>query len=515
MDRLLPLLTLGGAFAVVLLQLRMRWPGWLGLPLALLAIRLALDVGTSAWAHDPTESSGALARGALPGEVNPATLLILTFYGALVVGLLLVRVLRTSAPVPTGARVADVDEATVDRCWRASVAVFSAGAVLNVVSLAFLLRSGSVGDLARRSAYTDLDALSNPLYQGARVLSTAMFVGSLGMVLFGTRSSRRRRTAGLIGATTYIMVQSMLGGRGATISGLITLALVWNYGVQRMRARDGVRFLLVGALAFVYIYAVRFDFTDPSAALGNTVGDVLSADRIDDTAFMLREVPDVLPHSGLGPILAGVSHAYPGVPLPGARNTWSIIVDRYYDGVNPQQGIGGSNFSTAGELYLVGGLRAVVLGGLLVGLAAGVFFEWQRRNRRNPFVLLLASLVVLALFDGASGRLWYALGGLAVGAYVPIAAIAGLSLRPLVLRRLYLLIIHSALTLYLTFLFVRGFAGAQSAIVGLGISVLSTGLKLSVLGLMAAVYISGIRIIQRAGAPFVSEESLRSKVART
>jgi hypothetical protein len=167
--------------------------------------------------------------------------------------------------------------------------------------------------------------------------------------------------------------------------------------------------------------------------------------------LILRLVPEHIPYAGLGPTLAGFSHAIPGIPVSGATNVWNILVDYLYGGKNPMAGIGGSNLATAAEFYLSFGLSGVVVMGFIAGVVFGALFEWQRRQRQNPFLLLLTALVIGNFYGGITSRMPDAIAGIVVSEYLPIVLLAALSLRHKRAGHEILLLAYGVVASYLTF----------------------------------------------------------------
>lgn len=481
----------GGAAILLLLLSRSQWPRWMGAPLMILVARAAIDVGFSVvpgFGHaGPTPFVGVPDER----ETLHAIGLILLCYASIGAGLLAAKGFNRSGTRSIHVGPVMMPLSVQARAWRASTTVFLFGSAMSLISMIFLIAGGSsVLDLAKRTAYVDPAALSNLSYNLARLLSSAMLVGGLAMILFA-RGAASRRVAFLAVFLTGVS-EAILGGRSQAVTVIVGLLLAAAWTRGRFRVSTIAWGFVATMLLLSYLYTARFESTSQSEVATGIVEDVTTTRRVDEMAFILRQVPQAIPHTEWSPVIAGFSHTLPTLGLPGAENMWQTVVRTYFRGRNPSAGIGGFTFPTAAEFYLSFGTLGIVGLGLGFGLLFGLLFEWQRKRLSNPFVALVTILFFLAFFGGVTARMSAAVGGLATGFLVPAFLIAALALRSSLSDRT-LIAAYGAVLSLLAYVLVNGGPYPQGAL----LSALAKGFTMAAL---LGLYFWGFLLVSRSGS---------------
>lgn len=439
--------------------MRSRWPGWVGMPLFILAALATRDLGVSPMVLRVIASRFDLARifGQFSSqEALAAYRLMLLCYLSIAAGLVLARVvggrmgeIRSAPPEGRSPRESD-------RAWRVSFGVMAIGLAAHLAVIAFLVPSvGLLGIAAHRAVYTAVGVLENPLFGYSRLLSTLMEFGALGMVLFAGRNRTRLRL-GIAADVLFMAIEALYGGRGRVILSMAALLLVIHHGVRRLRLRDVVRVSVYAVAGLAFITVVRMRAATAGEIFQNLLISVSSSgySQINNTAFVMRTYPGIAPFTGAWNAVGSVARFLPGLSVPGTDTLWGHLIDVYYGGQNPIRGIGGVNFSTAAEFYSWGGLGHVVLFGILGGLGYGAFFEWQRHEPANRFLMLLSILIVAeSFFGGVQSRMPDSFGSIGF-ILVPVGLMAALT-RLRQFHRSFLLFMYFELTVFVAWFFLR------------------------------------------------------------
>jgi hypothetical protein len=405
---------LGGLVAWRLLH--SSWPGWKAFPLTLLVLQMTNDLGVAPLVFD---LSGYRYRAESPLtrtygiEALCAGGLILLSYLMIMAGLISVRLLSgwsdKSDSLQVGERYCPHLAA---RAWHTSFLFFAIGTAVNVILIHLLLRGRSLIAITfEKALVTDEMLVESPLYYILRMLSHLMVIGALGMVFF-SRGRRWKVRTGTLAVLLAIGIAALYGGRQGVITGMVSFLLLYHYGVRPVRLRYVVCGLVICLIVLgIVAHARGFGFMTADGLAGIDVFRLVRAAavgycRIDDTAWVLRTVPDVIPYTGALNAIGTVGRFVPSLRIPGTDTLYMHVVEHFYGGVNPAGGIGGANYSTAAELYAWGGWLSVVAFGYLIGLFFGLIFEWQRRDKDNPFLTFLVVLVsVRVFFFGVHARM--------------------------------------------------------------------------------------------------------------
>ncbi len=480
---------LGGG--LVWMLFRSRWPGWLGFPLALLTIQATRDLGVAPLTFSLLNyqySNDLLFTRVHGEEALQAAGLILLCYASIALGLIAVR--ATSRHIrPSITRVdmlQNYPPQIVERGWRVSIIFFVVGVVANLVTLAYLLPERTLSDLAlERAVFSDEAALTDPLYGYMRLLAPLMQYGALGMVLFSFGRHPRFQIG--VGANlAYIVLETLYGGRARVVIGLACLLLAYHYGIRPVRWRDLWRYLVIALIALATLSLLRFrpdSFSEiPLIVLRSALASDFS--RIDETAWILRVFPAVVPYTGWLNAVGAIARFIPRLQVPNTNTLYGYVVQYFYGGINPMSGVGGANYATAAELYSWGGYGAVVVFGFFAGLLFGGLFEWQRRSPANIFLKLLTIVVLMwSFFLGLQARLPVSAGS--AGFYlVPIALMAALTVRG---RRnaLLILLLYFDLTAFVAWRFLGSLYDVSL-------------LRLIILASVPLVYLLGVRALDDA-----------------
>ena len=369
--------------------------------------------------------------------------------------------------------------------------VFAFGLVVNGVVLYLLLSNVSLGSIAAsRAVFTVTEVLQSRVFSLARLFSPTLQVGALGMLLFGAGVKKRFRLA-LLGLLAAMAVQAVFGGRGGTIRVVLAAIILFHHGVRPIRVRNLALagFALFAGLAYIAIN--RFGQTSLGPAVFVLARGFLVSGNVHDAAFAMRAFPSEMNYFGGATILAGLTHVIPEFPVPGARNLWYELMDYYNSGVNVQSGIGGGNLALAAEHYMNLGIAGVVVFAGLFGLICGAVFEWQRRDTRNPFLLIFATQTVLTFLGGMESRAAQSIGGLAMSSLMPVGVLTVLAVR---------------FTAEAKWMFFAGYAAVWSFLLYhfLGPSMWASLIRYGVFGLIALFYLLAIRSIRRGGRDLVA-----------
>jgi hypothetical protein len=305
--------------------------------------------------------------------------------------------------------------------------MFLFGTLCNALVLRFLLGEKSLGQLAfERALLTAEDVVWNPFYNYARLLSGTMSIGAWGMLLFSGKDQIRKQVA-IAANFLVVLFPVIFGGRMSLIRDVLALAVLYHYGVRRIRLRHIAIVATVLIVGLSAIQFLRYRVAGLSEALVANLADVFVTGGINEAAFALRMFPEQIPFLGLGGLIGPLSHLFPtlGDHLPGARSIWMFLVDYLFGGRNPARGIGGEHYAPAAEHYMLFGFSGVVLLGLAYGLLYGHLFVWQKRQPENLFILMLVTYAWKAFFVSViDGKMAAWVGGMGFGALLPVGVLA-------------------------------------------------------------------------------------------
>jgi oligosaccharide repeat unit polymerase len=315
------------------------------------------------------------------------------------------------------------------RAWKASFAMFIFGALCSAIVFLFLLRDYSLLQLAiGRALFSAEEAVRNPFYNYARVLSSFMVIGAWGMLLFSARKRVQMRLA-IMANLGVVLLQMIYGGRLKMITSLLAVAVLYHYGVRHIRFRNMI-FLVFGTLiGLLGIQFLRFQSGGFGAAFLGITSDIILTTSINEAAFAIRMFPDEIPFIGWGVSVGSLSHLFPtlGDHIPWAENLWFTLVDYFFGGKNPMMGIGGEHYTPSAEHYMQFGLLGVVFFGVFFGVFYGYLFAWQKKQSRNLFILMFCTYFLISFFASLlDGRMAARLGGMGFEALLPIGILAAI-----------------------------------------------------------------------------------------
>jgi oligosaccharide repeat unit polymerase len=421
-------LTAGFGVLAALGLLLSRWPGWVGFPLSILAIRFGVDAGIAPLTRyefgiGQLKVEDVTIIGPAPAdEIAGAVAMLALGYGSIAAGMLGVRAFASRA-VPPDAAAQPMSMDVAKRGWRASVWVFLFGILVNTFAVLVAGTGLEFDEIAStRAAYTNQAAYGSAWFNYAWILKTTMQIGALGMLVFAYRL--RRNVALAWGANLlYFAVQPIFGGRTAIVVGGLALALTYHHGIRKLRT--GSVLLIVAAVlgGLMYIATVRHKAGSVPQALAMSVTQLGSSRAMEEVAFARREFPENVPYFMGSTIIAGFSMALPGLDV--GQNLWRTIEDEFLaPGYRTAAGIGGQTISTTGENYMNFGIVGVIGIGLLAGMVFGSVYEWQRRNPANPFAVLLAAMITVVFIVAIYKKLPTRMSDIPMRMLVPLGFIA-------------------------------------------------------------------------------------------
>lgn len=406
-----------------------RWPGWVGFPLSILAIRFGVDAGIAPIMRygfglgELLVEDVTIVRPPAIDEIGAAVAMLALGYGCIGLGMLAARVFAGRIG-PQRAHPQQMSAETARRGFRASTLVFLFGSVINV--FAVMVAGSGLEDLgeiaATRAAYTNEAAYSSAWFNYAWVLRSSMQIGALAMLLFAYRL-RRRIGLAWVANLAYFAVQAIFGGRTTIVVGGLVLAITYHHGIRKLRARNLLLVVAAVLSALAYIAIERHKAEGFGQAIVMSVLQLGSSRAMEEVAFAQREFPERVPYFYGSTIASGLSMALPGLDV--GQNLWRTIEDEFLGpGYRTARGIGGQTISTTGENYMNFGTAGVIGVGLLAGLIFGSVYEWQRRNPTNPFALLLAALVTTVFIVAIYKKMPIRMSDIPMRMLVPLGFIA-------------------------------------------------------------------------------------------
>lgn len=430
-ERLPWIVTIVG-LALIALQLRKRWPGWIGLPFLIVTALATLSAGVSPLVEEAIGigfSEGQTRMGIsgyyryeLPGAIG----LLLLSYGSLLLGMLATYTIgslrkgrHTKFSLPRAFREPRFTPTTADRGWRASLALFGFGVLCHAFLMSNLAKIVPVGEWATSRALFTSELSENVLFGYAQLLSGNMQIGGWGLLIFAAPSRARLRLA-LAANGLFLALQVLFGSRMRLIAGLYTAVLLYHYGVQPLRKRQWLIMPMLGLVAFSGLTIIRFDVSHSHEALQKIAKTLLVPRSISEAVWALRYWPDIIPFFGGTTTLHGWQFVFPNVRFVKMPGTWQRLVDFFFGGRNPYRYGGGGHFGFPVEQYIDLGYIGMVGLGAFYGLAIGMLYEWQAEQPKNPFLLLLAAATATTLFKGLEGKMALAVGEFFFSKLLPI-----------------------------------------------------------------------------------------------
>ncbi len=397
---------------------------WLGMPFALIGIRLFVQAVASPLITSPTEfdHTSAYVVAISSSETDLAVGLIVISYSAIVIGMLANgSFVRGDTRFQRKKPLIALD---TQKARLASWAVFSFGVLCQIASFLLLSRTTAVADMAStRAVFTDGAALTNPLYQNARMFGGWMQWGAFGLILFA--ATPPQRIVGILGALGYTFFFALAGSRTSVVLSVLTLMILQHYGVKKLSTNAWVGAF---ALALICISATNLHRTGNVNAIdagANVVSRVVMDSAANEVGSIVRLCPKQIPFQNGATFLSGLGHFLPGLNIPGAKNAYRLVATvtmgkAYF---RDRHG-GGETFSLAAECYLNFGYAGVFLVPLGLGLLFGYLFNRHQENRNDPIVLLATVGVWTVFFGSIDAKPAPAIATMGMSMFVPIAIIA-------------------------------------------------------------------------------------------
>lgn len=411
------------AFSLGLLALALRLSRryWIGFPLAVIALRMLIQGGIAPMITDPTQQIKEsyyvmpVKPQDLPGVIGVVVLSYLLVGAGMLLGGGLKRTPVPRTPPTFSAR-------TLNNARVVSWFVFGIGLVCQLIALRILLQSYSIGALAsERALFTDPAALRNPVYGNAVTLSSWMQWGALGIMLFNG-GRRANVLAGIGGVALGVLLFSLHGSRASTILLLVSMVVVYHFGVRRISLKKLAVLAVVGVMVLGALTVHRRGYSSMSDGVQDFFYSVFSDTTVAEVGSVFYLFPDRIDFFHGKSFLVGIGAAFPGVEVD-AVNPFHHVAGVLH-GASYVRGGGGETFPMVAEAYMNYGYPGVVAVPLLVGLLFGFLFRRCQGYRENPFVLLFAIAVWLKFIPAIDAKTAIVLGGSLLGTVLPIAIIA-------------------------------------------------------------------------------------------
>lgn len=438
MTELLPWIVAILGLALMALQLSRRWPGWVGFPFLIITGFATLAAGISPLFERIVESNlDHYELMGIPGyysdEVQGAIGLVLLNYGSLLLGMWAVYIIsglvwgkRPSIMPGVSYRGSWFDPITTKVMWRTSLALFVFGVLCHAVVAYKLVQVAPITAWSsNRATLIFPHGGHGGIYKYALDLSDTMLIGGWGLLIFAA-SSRARLIFAVAANGLFPAWQVLLGSRVSLIASLYAAVLVYHFGVRPLRRRHWLGILAMGLVALSLLTVWRYDINQSQEALQKVAETLLVPRSISEAVWALRNWPDKIPFFGGEVTLRGWQLMFPTARFVEARSTWQFMVDLFYGGRLPDgfsQG-GGIHFSFPVEQYIDLGYIGLIGIGILYGIMLGGLYEWQARQRNNPFLLLLAVAATNILIAAFDGKMAWTVGGFFFFRLLPIGLMA-------------------------------------------------------------------------------------------
>ena len=403
----------------------LRWPAWVGWPLSILLLRFGIDAGIAPlvryyFGFSQLEVTDAtIIIPASMHEIPSAIGILALGYGSIAVGMILIRVFF-NAPVLRNQNF--FLEVNYHRAYRGSYLLFLFGVFLWLFSMQHAARGLSLGEIAStRAVFTNEAAYGNALFNYAWLLRDSMQVGALGMLV---SSYRLKRWIAIAWAANVfsIAILPVFGGRTAVIVSGLVLALVFHYGVRKLKLISLVYIVGIVLAGLVYIAVVRHGISSPTQAFAVSIMQVSSSRAIEEVAFAVRNFPEHVEYFQGETFKAGLGHFLPGLKV--GENLWRQLEDSFLGKYYIVKGIGGQTISSTAESYMNFGISGVVIVGLIAGIFFGSLYDLQRRNPGNLFALLLAALTTTVFIVAIYKKLPIRISDIGIQVLIPIGFLA-------------------------------------------------------------------------------------------
>jgi oligosaccharide repeat unit polymerase len=311
------------------------------------------------------------------------------------------------------------------RAKNASQIIFCFGLVNWMIVFSFLLRNNSLFELASiRASFTDVRALSSPIYHYAMSLLPFMQVGSWGMLLFS-----RRMSIGIAACVLDICFGMLLGGRSSIVIKVVSAFFIFFLG-NSINSKEGFKllksFFFIGCAITIGLLGVSFLRYGGKSFWASTFEYILYQRRLDQVAFAFNYFPDTIPYLQGGSLLSGISQIIPGLSLSGSINLWHYVASYIFPNY-VHKGIGGFNFATCAENYMNFGMSGIVFIPLVYALFFGILVKWCWNNRRNRFMIMLYIATMISLLSSVDAKATYSIANFFTNYLLPISLIAFLT----------------------------------------------------------------------------------------
>lgn len=412
------------SLGLLAMALRLSRRHWIGLPLAVIALRMFVQGGVAPMIKDPTQEVKDSYYQMLlnPQDVPDAIGLVVLSYLLVGAGMLLWGGLGR---MPTLKTSPIFGPRTLKNARAVSWFVFGIGLVCHMIALWILLQYNSIGELAsERSLFTERAVRGNPVYGNAVTLSSWMQWGALGIMLFNG-GRRANVLAGMGGIALNVLLFMLHGSRASTILLFVSMVMVYHFGVRRLSVKKLAVFVMVGVIALAALTMHRRGYDSMHNAVDDFFYSLFSDTTVAEVGSVFSLFPDRIDFLHGKSYLVGVGAAFPGLEID-AVNPFHHVAGALR-GRRYIRGGGGETFPLVAEAYMNFGYPGVVVVPLLVGILFGFLFRRCQEYRENPFVLLFATAVWLKFISAIDAKTAIVLGGSILGTVLPLAIIATFS----------------------------------------------------------------------------------------
>ena len=288
---------------LIALQIRARWPRWIGSPFLIVTAIATLMAGVSPLVEEAIGRSFSKGFGRmgisgyyryeLPGAIG----LVLLSCGALLLGMLATYIVGSMqkgkhARIPSAGGFPKpwFNQETIDRGWRASLGLFAFGVLCQAFVVYSLAETNPIGGwAASRALWTSEPSVGNSLFSYAHRLSSTMQIGGWGLLIFAAPSRARLRFA-LAANGLFLALRVLFGGRLSLITSFYAVVLLYHYGVQPLRKRQWLIMSMLGFVAFSLLSIIRFDLSHPQAFWQKIAEDLFIPRSISEVVWALGMV---------------------------------------------------------------------------------------------------------------------------------------------------------------------------------------------------------------------------------
>jgi hypothetical protein len=387
--------TIVGAIVIVwMLRLRRGSFGILQLSLTLIILQGVRDLGLGPLMAEITGliySREYLYSRASGTDALYAWLLTAICYGCIALGLIMVFYVAMRSGSAERYEPVEYQYSTriMRRGWHVSLLFFSIGTIAQVVILVYLLPGSGFTQLAsQRLIFTDERTLTDPTFNYIRMLLSLAQFGTMGMLAFAGRNKTRLFWA-IMANLAYVLFEVLQGGRARVIMSIIIFLSVYHLNIRRIGFRSVVKFGVLGIVLFSSTVFLRESLISPQEAIPQAMKRLVLSEslRIDETAWLMNVFPAQIPFTGWNNAVGILARLVPGLEIEGVKTMHGYIINLFYRGISTHSGIGGANYSNAGELYSWGGPWCVAIMAFIGGIYFGSFFSWYRLFPQNKIVL--------------------------------------------------------------------------------------------------------------------------------